>query len=126
MNATCSNCGGTRIESGVAIGESAEVGNIGLKYNSGKMTLGIIINICAGLIIPWIFGIILYFKDKKVLFLFGPFAGLKAYTLNEFGFHLNFWRYIPVYLKDDLTTVSANLGFFLILSCYLIYYLRKK
>jgi hypothetical protein len=35
MNMSCSNCGGTRIESGVAIGQSAEPGNIGPKYNNG-------------------------------------------------------------------------------------------
>lgn len=35
MNMTCSKCGGTRIESGVAIGISADVGNVGPKYNSG-------------------------------------------------------------------------------------------
>jgi hypothetical protein len=35
MNMSCSNCDGTRIESGVAIGQSAEVGNIGPKYAKG-------------------------------------------------------------------------------------------
>lgn len=35
MNQTCSNCNGNRIESDVAIGQNAEVGNIGPKYNKG-------------------------------------------------------------------------------------------
>ena len=30
----CANCGGSRIESGVAIGKSNETGNVGPKYNS--------------------------------------------------------------------------------------------
>lgn len=44
----------------------------------------------------------------------------------KFGFHMGFWRYIPVFVNDDLTTVSTNLGFFLVLSCYLIFFIRKK
>lgn len=31
----CPKCGGSRIESGIAVGQSAETGNIGLKYNAG-------------------------------------------------------------------------------------------
>ena len=34
MDMACSNCGGNRIETGVSIGQSAEIGNIGPKYNS--------------------------------------------------------------------------------------------
>ena len=37
MNMSCSNCGGTRIESGVSIGKNAETGNIGPRYNIGLM-----------------------------------------------------------------------------------------
>lgn len=31
----CPHCGGSRFESGISIGQSAETGNIGLKYNAG-------------------------------------------------------------------------------------------
>jgi hypothetical protein len=31
----CPKCGGSRFESGISIGQSAETGNIGLKYNAG-------------------------------------------------------------------------------------------
>jgi hypothetical protein len=31
----CSNCGGSNVEAGISIGQNAETGNIGLKYNKG-------------------------------------------------------------------------------------------
>lgn len=34
-NMPCPNCNSTRIETGIAIGQSAEVGNIGPKYSKG-------------------------------------------------------------------------------------------
>lgn len=33
----CPNCGGTNIETGVAIGKSADTGNIGPKYKKGLL-----------------------------------------------------------------------------------------
>jgi len=35
MTHSCTRCGGTRIEEGVAIGLSNEIGNIGPKYTKG-------------------------------------------------------------------------------------------
>jgi hypothetical protein len=40
MNMACSNCGGDRIESGVAIGQTAETGNIGPEYK-GSILIGV-------------------------------------------------------------------------------------
>lgn len=85
-----------------------------------------IINIILGFIIPWIFGVILYYKDKKIILTIGPISSILAYTINEFCFHLNFWRLVPVNFNDDITSVSVNLGLYPILGCYLIYYISKK
>ncbi|MDP4146614.1 MAG: CBO0543 family protein [Bacillota bacterium] len=85
-----------------------------------------ILNILIGFIIPWIFGIVLFFKDKKILLVISPFTAILAYTLNEFCFHLNFWRLIPIDMNDDLTAVSTNLGLYPILGCYLIYCISKS
>ncbi|GIM29444.1 hypothetical protein CPJCM30710_21100 [Clostridium polyendosporum] len=85
-----------------------------------------ILNITLGFVIPWIFGIILYFKDKKTLLVVAPFHGLISYTVNEFGYHFNFWRLIPVHIHDDYTSLSTNIGLYPILGSYLIYYIQKK
>lgn len=85
-----------------------------------------ILNIILGFIIPWVFGVILYFKDKKIVLIIAPFSSILAYTVNEVCFHLNFWRLVPVNFNDDLTYVSVNLGLYPILGCYLIYYISKK
>jgi len=73
-----------------------------------------------------VFGVILYFKDKKTVLIIAPFSGILAYTINEFCFHLNLWRLAPLNIKDDLTTISVNLGLYPILGCYLIYYISRK
>ena len=85
-----------------------------------------IINIVLGFIIPWVFGVILYFKDKKTLLVIAPISSVLAYTVNEFCFHLNFWRLVPVNINDDLTSVSVNLGLYPIFGCYFIYYISRK
>lgn len=85
-----------------------------------------ILNIVLGFIIPWIFGVILYFKDKKIVLIIAPFSSILAYTVNEFCFHLNFWRLAPLNINDDYTSLSVNLGLYSILGCYLIYYISRK
>lgn len=72
-----------------------------------------ILNIILGCIIPWAFGVILYFKDKKTVLIIAPFSSILAYTVNEFCFHLNFWRLVPVNISDDYTSISVNLGLYL-------------
>ena len=85
-----------------------------------------VLNIVLGFIIPWVFGIILYLKDKKILLVIAPFMAVWAYAVNETLFHLNFNRFAPLNIHDDLTTMSINLGLYPILGCYLIYYIRTK
>jgi hypothetical protein len=53
------------------------------------------VNVILGFIIPWIFGIILYKKDKKTLLVIAPFMSVWAYIVNEALFDLNFNRFAP-------------------------------
>jgi hypothetical protein len=85
-----------------------------------------ILNIIICLVIPWIFGVVLYFLDKKTLLVIAPFFGVIAYTVNEFGFHLNLWRLAPVNIADDLTSLTANIGLYPILAAYLIFFIQRK
>ncbi|MFL0194558.1 CBO0543 family protein [Clostridium sp. WILCCON 0269] len=80
-----------------------------------------ILNIILGFIIPWIFGTVLYFKNKRIVLIIAPFSSILAYTVNEFCFHLNFWRLAPLNIQDDYTSTSVNLGLYPILGCCLIY-----
>ncbi|MGH4051257.1 MAG: CBO0543 family protein [Clostridium sp.] len=84
-----------------------------------------ILNILVGFIIPWVFGIILYFKDKKIVLIIAPFASMLAYTVDE-CFHLEFWSLAPFNINDDYTSLSVQLGLFSILGCYMIYYITKN
>jgi hypothetical protein len=84
-----------------------------------------ILNIILGFIIPWVFGVILYFKDKKTLLTIAPLASMLAYTVDE-CLHLEFWRLAPLNINDDYTSLSVELGLFSILGCYLIYYISRK
>lgn len=89
------------------------------------MAKDIAVNIILGFLIPGIFGFLLYFKDKKVLLIIAPLMGAFAHAFNEFGFHLGFWRYVPIQYNDDLTLLTANLGLYPVLGSYLIYFIRK-
>ncbi|WP_026881369.1 hypothetical protein [Clostridium akagii] len=84
-----------------------------------------ILNIILGFIIPWIFGVLLYFKDKKTLLVIAPFMSVWAYIVNEALFDLDFNRFAPL-INDDITTMTINLGLYPILGCYLIYYIQIK
>lgn len=85
-----------------------------------------ILNIILGFVIPWIFGVRLYFKDRKTVLIIAPFSSIIAYIINEFGFHLNFWRVVPVNINGDHTSISVNLGLYCVLGCYLIHYISKE
>lgn len=77
-------------------------------------------------IIPWVFGVILYFKDKRILLIIAPIAGVIAYTFNALGSFFKLWRFAPFDIDGNFTTMFANLGLYPILASYTIYYIHKK
>ncbi|KOR27031.1 CBO0543 family protein [Clostridium sp. L74] len=81
-------------------------------------------NIIIAFIIPWISGIIFYFKDRKVLFTIAPFQSVIAYTVNSIGFFYNLWSVCP-HEYGKFTTMPYDLGIYPILSVYLIHYIDK-
>ena len=83
------------------------------------------INIILGFIIPWIFGIWLFNRDKKIVLIIMPFTSIVAHTVNSFGFTLKFWMLKPF----ELHTFSAlpfDLGLFALLGCAFIYIVKNK
>lgn len=81
-------------------------------------------NIVVGFMIPWISGIVFYFKDKKVLFIIAPLQSSIAYTVNSFGVFNHFWSIYP-HEYGKFSTIPYDLGLYPILSVYLIHYIDK-
>jgi len=81
-------------------------------------------NIIVGFLIPLISGIVFYFKDRKVLFIIGPFQSAIAYTVNSIGVFYGFWSIYP-HQYGKFSTIPFDLGLYPILSVYLIHYIDK-
>ncbi|WP_251862320.1 CBO0543 family protein [Clostridium sp. Marseille-Q2269] len=77
-----------------------------------------------GFIIPWISGVVFYFKDKKTLFTIAPFQSVIAFTVNSWGIFYKFWSIAP-HQYEKFSTMPYDLGIYPILSVYLIYYIKK-
>lgn len=77
-------------------------------------------NIVFGFVIPWIFGVWLFNKDKKLVVTIAPFSVVVSHITNTFGFSLNFWKVTPIN-SDDFLPLLLDLGYFSLLGCILIY-----
>lgn len=81
-------------------------------------------NIIVGFVIPWISGVVFYFKDRKVLFIIAPFQSAIAYTVNSIGVFYGFWSIYP-HEYGKFSTVPYDLGVYPILAVYLIHLIDK-
>ncbi|MDR5658368.1 hypothetical protein RH915_02585 [Serpentinicella sp. ANB-PHB4] len=84
-----------------------------------------LLNTVLGFIIPWIFGVWLILKYKKLVFIIYPFSSVVSHTFNSFGFHAGYWKVTPI----DYGVFSAlpfDLGLFPLLGYYLIYVISKQ
>ncbi len=84
------------------------------------------INIILGFVLPWAAGFYLYFKSKTILLILAPYASAWAFTINDILFNLNFDRFVPINVSNDLTTLSVNLGLYPVLGSYMIYFIHLK
>lgn len=81
-------------------------------------------NIIVGFIIPWISGIVFYFKDRKILFIIAPFQSVIAFTIDSIAYFYRFWSIWP-HEYSKFSTMPYDLGVYPILSVYLIHYINK-
>lgn len=83
-----------------------------------------IFNIIVGFIIPWAFGIYLYFKDRKTLLIIAPIGAAIALVYNTVGFYIPFWK-----LKDfslgRMSGLPFDLGVYPVVLSYLIYFIKN-
>jgi len=84
-----------------------------------------LLNIIVGFIIPWVFIINLWFKDKEVLLIVAPFQSFIAYTVNAIGFYCGFWNLYP-FGNEEIVHVPFDVGIYPMLSSYMIYYVKNK
>lgn len=84
-----------------------------------------VLNIIIGFLIPWIFCIMLYLKDKKVILTIAPFTSALCYLINTWGFYMNFWKVHP-FQYHIYSSVTFNMGLYPVLGSYLVYLIQKK
>jgi hypothetical protein len=85
-----------------------------------------VINIVIGFIIPWIVGIYLYKKNRRMVLIIFPFASVLAFLANLFGFYFEFWKMTPVLKEATLTVLPLCVGIYPVLGGYLIHMIQQK
>ena len=85
-----------------------------------------LVNIIIAFIIPWIFGVYLYLKDRRIIILIGPFASVLAFTIDVIGFQLDYWHIKPFYDTEIFSALPFHWGIYPILTGYLIYFIMYK
>ncbi|MDR4314296.1 Uncharacterised protein [Niallia circulans] len=84
-----------------------------------------IFNVMMVFILPWIVGCFhLYKKDRLIIPLIGPFFSVIAFTVNELGFYLNFWKVNSS--NNTFSFLPFNLGIYPILASYLIFFIKRR
>jgi hypothetical protein len=85
-----------------------------------------VFNIVVGFVVPWILGGYLFKKDAQIVLIVSPFASVVAFTVNELGFYMNFWHLQPYFDEEGVSALPYNLGLYPVLSCWFIYFIRRK
>ncbi len=82
-------------------------------------------NIWCGLIIPWILGMGLLKKNKKLVRIV-PFVWVTATFVSLWGDSKKYWKVKPKLKKRQyLTTMPFNLGLYPIASVFMVYLIQK-
>lgn len=85
----------------------------------------LLLNIAFGLVTPWVLGLWLLKRDKKIVLIIMPFTSMVSYTVNLLGFTFNFWLLKPFELYA-FSALPFDLGLFPLLGCALIYIIKNK
>ncbi|WZL74023.1 hypothetical protein QBE52_04575 [Clostridiaceae bacterium 35-E11] len=81
-------------------------------------------NIIFGYILAWIFLLLIYKKDKRIVFFITPFASVVAYTVNAFGLHLNLWGLTPIEY-GHFSALPFDLGYFAFSGVFLVFLTKR-
>lgn len=83
-----------------------------------------LLNIVIGLIIPWLFGLKLYFKDRNLFLITMPFSSSLALVINAWGFNKDYWNLFPFELQH-ISDLPFNIGLYPIIAVYMLCIIRK-
>lgn len=76
-------------------------------------------------VIPWVFGIILYNKDRRIFLTIFPFSCMVAYTINILGIYLGYWNIYPL-TYGYFSSILLSIGLYPILGTYFVYLTQTK
>ncbi|PRS26210.1 hypothetical protein C6W19_25695 [Bacillus sp. RJGP41] len=76
-------------------------------------------HIIIGFIFPWIVGVYLFRKQKRLFIIFYPIATATSFFINEIGFNY-FWEMDINYKQESLTALPYDLGLYPILGILFI------
>ncbi|ETT59115.1 CBO0543 family protein [Paenibacillus sp. FSL R7-277] len=83
-----------------------------------------LINVIIGWIIPWCIGSYFLRKDSAVILHIAPIASVIAFAFDEIGYHMKWWSITPTG-PGVISYLPYNLGVFPVISCLLIYTVRR-
>ncbi|MFF2797163.1 CBO0543 family protein [Lysinibacillus xylanilyticus] len=84
-------------------------------------------NIILAFVLPWFIGILhLLKKDKLLLILIAPFSSVISYFVNTIAYYFGFWEVTPFPKQKNLASLPFELGFYPILACYLVFFIRTS
>ncbi|WP_405115501.1 CBO0543 family protein [Paenibacillus sp. FSL K6-1217] len=84
-----------------------------------------VVNVIIGWVLPWLVGSFFIRKDKFVFLHIGPFASVIAFIFDEIGHHMRWWSITPAG-AGILAFIPYNLGVFPVISCLLLYTVRRS
>lgn len=84
-----------------------------------------LLNFILFFVIPWIFGIFIYYKDIPIFLTTFTFSCMLSYTVNTLGSYMGFWNIYP-YNQSYFSYIPLNLGLYPILGTFFAYLLHNK
>ncbi len=85
-----------------------------------------LLNILCGFLIPWFFGMWLYFKNSKVVLTIAPFSAATSFVVNIWGTYNNFWLFTPILEPKTASILPADIGLFPVVACFNIHFIQKN
>jgi len=78
-------------------------------------------------ILPWVIGINIYLKDKKIILIIAPFCAMLSFLLNTPGVDYHLFYPAPIStIKAHTLAILPSIGLFCILSCLFVFSIRHS
>lgn len=84
-----------------------------------------LLNLTLGLAVPWLFGIFILIKDRKIILTIFPVMSVISLIIVILGHYSGYWILEPN-SKGIIAAIPYCLGLYPINACLLIYFIRRK